>query len=151
MTFESVCHDRQNSPSSGSSYHLADDRHDVEAPQGWDAFWHFLKICEELTGRPLNWSYVDDNLVGDHIHFERLPTVQKGVANQGNAPFGFRNCKVFDVRTPTIGPITSGGITQFAGQQSSSPHGSLARDRSSDSRDAQTGSLSKLIALVSTR
>jgi CDP-paratose 2-epimerase len=56
------------------------------------AFWHFFKnprkgevynigggryancsmleaiaLCQELTGRPLNWSYVDDNRVGDHI------------------------------------------------------------------------------------
>jgi CDP-paratose 2-epimerase len=57
-----------------------------------NAFWHFFKnprrgevynigggryancsmveaiaLCEELTGRSLNWSYIDDNRVGDHI------------------------------------------------------------------------------------
>jgi CDP-paratose 2-epimerase len=26
-----------------------------------------IKICEDLTGRPINWSYVEDNRVGDHI------------------------------------------------------------------------------------
>ena len=26
-----------------------------------------IALCEELTGRPLNWSYVGDNRVGDHI------------------------------------------------------------------------------------
>jgi CDP-paratose 2-epimerase len=26
-----------------------------------------IKMCEELIGRPMNWSYVDDNRVGDHI------------------------------------------------------------------------------------
>jgi hypothetical protein len=34
--YHNACHDRKSSPTSGSSYHLADDRHDVEAPQGWD-------------------------------------------------------------------------------------------------------------------
>jgi CDP-paratose 2-epimerase len=26
-----------------------------------------IALCEDLTGRPLNWSYVPDNRVGDHI------------------------------------------------------------------------------------
>ena len=26
-----------------------------------------IALCEELTGRPMNWSYVDDNRIGDHI------------------------------------------------------------------------------------
>jgi len=26
-----------------------------------------IKMCEELTGRPMNWSYVEDNRIGDHI------------------------------------------------------------------------------------
>ena len=26
-----------------------------------------IALCEELTGRPINWSYVDDNRIGDHI------------------------------------------------------------------------------------
>jgi CDP-paratose 2-epimerase len=26
-----------------------------------------IKMCEDLTGRPMNWSYVEDNRVGDHI------------------------------------------------------------------------------------
>jgi CDP-paratose 2-epimerase len=26
-----------------------------------------IAICEELTGRPIDWSYVDDNRIGDHI------------------------------------------------------------------------------------
>jgi CDP-paratose 2-epimerase len=26
-----------------------------------------IKMCEDLTGRPMNWSYVADNRVGDHI------------------------------------------------------------------------------------
>jgi hypothetical protein len=33
---DSACHDRQSSSTGGSYYHLADDRDDVEAPQGWD-------------------------------------------------------------------------------------------------------------------
>ena len=31
---DSACHDRQSSPTGGSSYHLADDWDDVEATQG---------------------------------------------------------------------------------------------------------------------
>jgi CDP-paratose 2-epimerase len=26
-----------------------------------------IALCEELTGRPMNWSYADDNRIGDHI------------------------------------------------------------------------------------
>ena len=26
-----------------------------------------IAICEQLTGRPMNWSYAEDNRVGDHI------------------------------------------------------------------------------------
>jgi CDP-paratose 2-epimerase len=26
-----------------------------------------IAVSEELTGRPMNWSYADDNRVGDHI------------------------------------------------------------------------------------
>jgi len=26
-----------------------------------------IALCEELTGRPMHWSYVDDNRIGDHI------------------------------------------------------------------------------------
>jgi CDP-paratose 2-epimerase len=26
-----------------------------------------IAICEELTGRPMNWSYADENRIGDHI------------------------------------------------------------------------------------
>jgi CDP-paratose 2-epimerase len=26
-----------------------------------------IALCEELTGRPMNWSYVDENRIGDHI------------------------------------------------------------------------------------
>ena len=26
-----------------------------------------IALCEELTGRPMNWSYVEDNRIGDHI------------------------------------------------------------------------------------
>ena len=26
-----------------------------------------IALCEELTGRPMNWTYVDDNRIGDHI------------------------------------------------------------------------------------
>jgi CDP-paratose 2-epimerase len=26
-----------------------------------------ISLCEELTGRPMNWSYVEDNRIGDHI------------------------------------------------------------------------------------
>jgi CDP-paratose 2-epimerase len=59
-----------------------------------NAFWHFFQkprsgevynigggryancsmleaitLCEELTGKPMNWSYVDDNRIGDHIWY----------------------------------------------------------------------------------
>jgi CDP-paratose 2-epimerase len=26
-----------------------------------------IKMCEELTGRPMSWTYVEDNRIGDHI------------------------------------------------------------------------------------
>jgi len=26
-----------------------------------------IASCEELAGKPVNWSYVDDNRVGDHV------------------------------------------------------------------------------------
>ena len=26
-----------------------------------------IAMCEQLTGRPMNWSYVDDNRIGDHV------------------------------------------------------------------------------------
>jgi len=26
-----------------------------------------IEVCESLTGRPMNWCYVDDNRIGDHI------------------------------------------------------------------------------------
>jgi CDP-paratose 2-epimerase len=26
-----------------------------------------IAICERLTGRPMNWSYSEDNRAGDHI------------------------------------------------------------------------------------
>ena len=26
-----------------------------------------IALCEEITGRPMNWTYVDDNRIGDHI------------------------------------------------------------------------------------
>jgi CDP-paratose 2-epimerase len=26
-----------------------------------------IALCEELTGKPVNWSYADENRVGDHI------------------------------------------------------------------------------------
>lgn len=26
-----------------------------------------IALCEEITGRPMNWSYADDNRIGDHI------------------------------------------------------------------------------------
>jgi CDP-paratose 2-epimerase len=26
-----------------------------------------IALCEELTGKPMNWSYVDDNRIGDHV------------------------------------------------------------------------------------
>jgi hypothetical protein len=33
---DSACHDRQSNPTGGSCNHLADDRDDVEAIEGWD-------------------------------------------------------------------------------------------------------------------
>jgi hypothetical protein len=34
--YDGACHDRQSSPTDSSPYHLAEDWHDVEAPQSWD-------------------------------------------------------------------------------------------------------------------
>lgn len=48
-------------PRAGEVYNLGGSRHSncsmLEA----------IAICEELSGRKLNWSYVEDNRIGDHI------------------------------------------------------------------------------------
>lgn len=48
-------------PRSGEVYNLGGSRHSncsmLEA----------IEICEDLSGRKLNWTYVEDNRVGDHI------------------------------------------------------------------------------------
>ncbi len=48
-------------PRSGEVYNIGGSRHSncsmIEA----------IRLCERLTGRPMAWSYSDDNRVGDHI------------------------------------------------------------------------------------
>lgn len=48
-------------PKSGAVYNIGGARHSncsmLEA----------IAMCEELTGRPMNWSYSDQNRIGDHI------------------------------------------------------------------------------------
>jgi CDP-paratose 2-epimerase len=48
-------------PRTGQVYNIGGGRHAncsmIEA----------IELCEELTGRPIKWSYVDDNRKGDHI------------------------------------------------------------------------------------
>ena len=50
-----------NAPRSGEVYNMGGSRHSncsmLEA----------IAICEEITGRKLDWSYVEDNRIGDHI------------------------------------------------------------------------------------
>ncbi|MBF0094783.1 MAG: NAD-dependent epimerase/dehydratase family protein [Alphaproteobacteria bacterium] len=48
-------------PRSGAVYNMGGSRHSncsmLEA----------ISICEEMTGRPMNWTYSDQNRIGDHI------------------------------------------------------------------------------------
>jgi CDP-paratose 2-epimerase len=48
-------------PRSGEVYNIGGARHaDCSMLEA-------IAICEELTGRPMNWSYADENRIGDHI------------------------------------------------------------------------------------
>ena len=49
------------SPRSGEVYNIGGGRH------ANCSMLEAIALCEELTGRPMNWSYVDDNRIGDHI------------------------------------------------------------------------------------
>jgi CDP-paratose 2-epimerase len=48
-------------PRSGEVYNMGGARH------ANCSMLEAIAMCEELTGRPMNWSYVDENRVGDHI------------------------------------------------------------------------------------
>jgi CDP-paratose 2-epimerase len=48
-------------PRSGEVYNIGGARH------ANCSMLEAIAMCEELTGRPMNWSYVDDNRIGDHI------------------------------------------------------------------------------------
>jgi CDP-paratose 2-epimerase len=48
-------------PRSGEVYNIGGGRH------ANCSMLEAIALCEELTGRPMNWSYVDDNRIGDHI------------------------------------------------------------------------------------
>jgi CDP-paratose 2-epimerase len=48
-------------PRSGEVYNIGGGRH------ANCSMLEAIAMCEELTGRPMNWSYVDENRVGDHI------------------------------------------------------------------------------------
>jgi CDP-paratose 2-epimerase len=48
-------------PRSGEVYNIGGGRH------ANCSMLEAIALCDELTGRPMNWSYVDDNRIGDHI------------------------------------------------------------------------------------
>jgi CDP-paratose 2-epimerase len=48
-------------PRSGEVYNIGGGRH------ANCSMLEAIAICEELTGRPMTWSYVDENRIGDHI------------------------------------------------------------------------------------
>jgi CDP-paratose 2-epimerase len=48
-------------PRSGEVYNIGGGRH------ANCSMLEAIVQCEELTGRPMNWSYVDDNRIGDHV------------------------------------------------------------------------------------
>jgi CDP-paratose 2-epimerase len=48
-------------PRSGEVYNIGGGRH------ANCSMLEAIAICEELTGRPMNWSYADENRIGDHI------------------------------------------------------------------------------------
>ena len=51
------------SPRCGEVYNMGGSRHSncsmLEA----------IRLCEEISGRKLNWTYVEDNRIGDHIWY----------------------------------------------------------------------------------
>ena len=50
-----------HAPRAGEVYNLGGSRHSK------CSMLEAIEICEELSGRKLNWTYVEDNRVGDHI------------------------------------------------------------------------------------
>ncbi len=50
-------------PRSGEVYNIGGGRH------ANCSMLEAIAECEKLTGRPMNWSYVDDNRIGDHIWY----------------------------------------------------------------------------------
>jgi len=48
-------------PRSGAVYNIGGARH------ANCSMLEAITLCEELTGRPMNWSYVEENRIGDHI------------------------------------------------------------------------------------
>jgi CDP-paratose 2-epimerase len=48
-------------PRSGEVYNIGGGRH------AYCSMLEAIAICEELAGRPMNWSYADENRTGDHI------------------------------------------------------------------------------------
>ncbi len=49
------------SPRAGEVYNIGGGRH------ANCSMLEAIAICEQLTGRPMNWSYADENRIGDHI------------------------------------------------------------------------------------
>ena len=48
-------------PRSGAVYNLGGNRH------SHCSMLEAIALCEEISGRQLNWTYVEDNRIGDHI------------------------------------------------------------------------------------
>ena len=48
-------------PRSGEVYNIGGGRH------ANCSMLEAIALCEEITGKPMNWTYVDDNRIGDHI------------------------------------------------------------------------------------
>jgi CDP-paratose 2-epimerase len=50
-----------NSPRSGEVYNMGGSRHSC------CSMLQAIRLCEEISGRKLDWNYVEDNRIGDHI------------------------------------------------------------------------------------
>ena len=50
-------------PRSGEVYNMGGSRH------SHCSMLEGIRLCEQISGRPLSWTYVDDNRSGDHIWY----------------------------------------------------------------------------------
>ncbi|WP_096702411.1 NAD-dependent epimerase/dehydratase family protein [Magnetospirillum sp. 15-1] len=91
-------------PKSGAVYNMGGARHSncsmLEA----------ISMCEELTGRPMNWSYSEQNRIGDHIWW--ISSVERLRADypQWNFTYDIRRimAEIHDAMTDRLGYRTGG-------------------------------------------